>query len=63
MAGDECTSHVLIRLAITRGARGIVAPSEMAEALGLAPESPALPVWVTAWSGADATRPWPPMQA
>lgn len=57
----ECTSHVLIRSAITRGARGIVPPAEMAVALGLGPESPALPDWIKAWTDADAGRPWPPM--
>lgn len=59
--GGECASHVLIRSAITRGARGIVPPSEMALALGLPPESPALPDWVAAWIRAEAERPWPPM--
>jgi acyl-CoA thioesterase FadM len=57
--GDDCTSHVLIRSAIV-SAKGIVAPSDMARAMGAAPESPALPDWVTAWIAADATRPWPP---
>ena len=57
-AGD-CTSHVLIRSAIT-STKGIVPPAEMALAIGVAPESPALPDWVQAWIAADATRPWPP---
>lgn len=57
----ECTSHLLIRSAITAGQRGIVDPAEMAEALGIARESPPLPDWVTEWIDADATRPWPPM--
>jgi acyl-CoA thioesterase FadM len=56
----ECCSQALIRSAITQGKRGIVPPSEMAVALGLPPESPALPAWVQAWIEADATRPWPP---
>ena len=56
---DECTSHVLIRSAIVSKA-GMVAPSEMAVALGAAAESPPLPEWVAAWIAADATRPWPP---
>ena len=56
----ECTSQVLIRSAITQGKRGIVPPSEMAVALGLPGDSPALPVWVRAWIDADAERPWPP---
>jgi acyl-CoA thioesterase FadM len=59
--GDDCTSHVLIRSAIVSKA-GMVAPAEMALALGADPESPALPAWVTAWIAADATRPWPPQR-
>lgn len=57
--GEECTSHVLIRSAIVSKS-GIVPPAEMAVALGVAPESPALPDWVKAWTQAEATRPWPP---
>ncbi|TAG15889.1 MAG: thioeseterase, partial [Rhodobacterales bacterium] len=57
--GEECTSHVLIRSAIVSKA-GIVTPSEMAVALGVAPEGPTLPAWVQAWIEAEATRPWPP---
>ena len=57
--GHDCTSHVLIRSAVV-SATGIVPPSDMAVALGVSPESPALPAWVSAWIEADATRPWPP---
>lgn len=57
--GDDCTSHVLIRSAIVSKA-GMVKPSDMAVAMGIAPESPALPAWVTAWTAAEAQRPWPP---
>ncbi len=56
----ECTSQALIRSAVTKGARGIVPPAEMAVALGLPPESPALPDWVEAWIAAEGQRPWPP---
>ncbi|MDQ2066500.1 acyl-CoA thioesterase [Xinfangfangia sp. CPCC 101601] len=56
----ECTSQALLRSAITQGQRGIVPPAEMALALGLEAESPALPQWVQAWIAADAERPWPP---
>ena len=56
----ECTSQALLRSAITAGKRGIVPPAEMALALGLSAESPALPDWVAEWIAADATRPWPP---
>ena len=55
----DCTSHVLIRSAIVSKA-GIVPPREMAVALGVAPEGPALPDWVRAWTAAEAQRPWPP---
>lgn len=57
--GEECASHVLIRSAVVSKA-GIVPPAELATALGVAAESPALPDWVTAWIAAEATRPWPP---
>ena len=56
----ECTSQALLRSAITQGKRGIVNPGEMAVALGLPAESPALPAWVQGWINADAERPWPP---
>lgn len=55
----ECTSHVLIRSAVT-SAQGIVAPAQVMQALGQPDDSPALPDWVLAWIAADATRPWPP---
>ena len=57
--GDDCTSHVLIRSAIVSKA-GMVKPADMATAMGIAPQSPPLPDWVTAWILAEATRPWPP---
>ena len=57
--GGECTSHMLLRTAIT-SAGGIVPPSRALAARGQQMESPALPGWVTAWIAADAERPWPP---
>ncbi len=57
--GSECTSHVLNRSAVVSKS-GMVAPAEMARALGHSGDSPALPAWVQAWIEADATRPWPP---
>ncbi len=57
--GDECASQVLIRSALV-GKSGIVPPREMAQALGVSPDSPPLPDWVQAWTHAEATRPWPP---
>lgn len=56
-----CCSQVLLRSALTQGKQGIIAPAEMAKALGLAPESPQLPAWAQDWITADAARPWPPL--
>lgn len=58
--GGECASQVLIRSAVTRGARGIVAPAEVVAAIDPGRESPPLPGWVAAWIEAEAARPWPP---
>ncbi|WP_413875948.1 thioesterase family protein [Albidovulum sp.] len=55
----ECTSHMLLRSAIT-SKTGIVPPAEVLAALGQPAESPDLPGWVGAWIAADADRPWPP---
>ena len=57
--GDVCTSHMLLRSAITSKA-GIVPPALLLAALGQSPESPPLPDWALAWVAADSTRPWPP---
>jgi acyl-CoA thioesterase FadM len=56
----ECASHGLLRIAVV-GASGIIPPKELAIALGFSPESPPLPDWITAWTEAEAKRPWPPM--
>lgn len=55
----ECTTQVVLRSAVV-GASGMVAPVEVARALGVPEESPPLPGWVEAWIAAEATRPWPP---
>ncbi|MCV2867407.1 acyl-CoA thioesterase [Defluviimonas sp. WL0002] len=55
----ECTSHMLLRSAITSG-EGIVPPSTVLGAMGRDTHSPDLPEWVRAWIAADALRPWPP---
>jgi acyl-CoA thioesterase FadM len=55
----ECTSHMLLRSAVTSD-KGIVPPAEVMRAMGLDLASPALPGWVAAWIDADAQRPWPP---
>lgn len=57
--GGDCTAAILVRSAFTSRA-GLVDPAEVAQAMGAAPESPALPDWVNSWIAADAQRPWPP---
>ncbi|WP_432255277.1 acyl-CoA thioesterase [Limimaricola sp. AA108-03] len=61
--GDgECTSHALVRLAITDRKRGgVVNPARLMEALGQDPASPPMPDWIADWVRAEAERPWPPM--
>lgn len=54
----DCTSHMLLRAAITSSA-GIVPPAEVVAALGCT-EPPELPGWVSGWIEAEARRPWPP---
>ncbi|EKE44990.1 hypothetical protein OCGS_1025 [Oceaniovalibus guishaninsula JLT2003] len=58
--GDEATSHVLLRTAVT-SAKGLVPMDEAAVAMAHEGASPPLPDWVTAWVKAEAQRPWPPM--
>lgn len=60
--GGDCTSQVLIRSAVISPG-GMIAPAEVARALGHDGDSPALPDWVQAWVAADALRPWPPEAA
>lgn len=58
----ECAGHILYRAAVT-DENGIVPSARLIEALapdGQMPELPQLPGWVTAWSEAEAQRPWPP---
>jgi acyl-CoA thioesterase FadM len=57
----DCTSHMLLRSAITSKS-GIIAPVEVLKQLGQSPQSPALPDWVAKWVDADAERPWPPVK-
>lgn len=56
-----CTSHVLIRSAIT-DENGLVRIERVTDAMGIDPVSPRLPDWVRAWSHAESLRDWPPMQ-
>lgn len=58
----DCTSHMLIRSAVTSKA-GIVSPARVIAAMGQPADSPPLPDWVQAWIASDATRPWPPHAA
>jgi acyl-CoA thioesterase FadM len=57
--GDDCTSHMIVRSAIT-SSEGIVAPARVIAAMGQPTESPALPDFVQNWIAAEAMRPWPP---
>lgn len=58
---EVCTSHLLVRVAIT-DVNGLVPMARVTDAYGVPAASPQLPEWVTAWIGAEAQRPWPPMQ-
>lgn len=58
---DDCTSHILIRAAVT-DQDGIVSIARILAAWGAPVTAPALPDWVIAWTEAEARRPWPPMQ-
>ena len=57
--GDDCTTHMIIRSAVT-SKEGIVAPERLLAALGHPAESPALPDFVQSWIAAEGIRPWPP---
>ncbi len=57
--GGECTSHMLLRSAIT-SPEGIVPPEQVLAAMGREVPRPDLPDWAQAWIAADARRPWPP---
>ena len=58
----QCTSHILVRAAIT-DAQGIVTTDRVLAAMGAAGlVPPPLPDWVTAWIAAESLRDWPPMQ-
>jgi len=57
--GDDCTTHMILRSAIT-SKEGIVAPERVLALLGQPAESPALPEFVQSWITAEAIRPWPP---
>ena len=59
--GGDCTSHQIIRSAVT-SKDGIVAPDRVLAAMGERRESPELPDWVKAWIAAEALRPWPPVR-
>lgn len=57
----ECTSHMLLRAAVT-DRNGIVPTARVAAAMQHDGPSPELPDWVRAWIEADAKRPWPPQR-
>ncbi|WP_294619057.1 acyl-CoA thioesterase [uncultured Roseovarius sp.] len=57
----ECANHILLRTAVT-GKSGIVPPEEVMAEVGQNVTRPDAPEWVSAWTAAEAKRPWPPMQ-
>jgi len=57
--GDDCTSHMVIRSAVT-SKDGIVAPERVLVALGEPTQGPPLPDFVQGWIAAETLRPWPP---
>ena len=59
----DCANQMLLRQVIVKPGQGIVDPKEVADLVGVDPESPVLPEWVINWIEADATRPWPPENA
>ncbi|MGB0438624.1 MAG: acyl-CoA thioesterase [Paracoccaceae bacterium] len=60
-ADGECTSHALIRSAMTSG-KGIEPTDRLLQALGYNGPIPEIPDWVAGWSASETQRPWPPMQ-
>ena len=59
--GGDCTSHMLLRSALTSKA-GIVPPAAFLRALGQPEASPPLPEWIADWIAAEGKRPWPPLR-
>lgn len=57
--GRTCTSHALMRIAVTDRA-GLVPAERVIAAWGGIDRAAALPGWAQAWADADAQRPWPP---
>jgi acyl-CoA thioesterase FadM len=60
--GGDCTTHLLLRGAVTGRGRGggIIPPADLLGAMGMQADSPALPDWVLTWIAAENRRPWPP---
>lgn len=59
--GDQCTSHALLRTALT-DANGIVTTDRVLAAMGVNIGSAPLPAWVETWVASEKERTWPPMQ-
>ncbi|MEO1238134.1 MAG: acyl-CoA thioesterase [Pseudomonadota bacterium] len=60
--GDLAANQALLRTAFV-GRDGVIPVPQIVHELGHDGPSPALPDWVTAWTDAEATRPWPPISA
>lgn len=61
---DGCTSHVLLRAAVSKpGVKGIVSPAEIVALRWPDQTSPPLPAWVEGWIASENQRPWPPTPA
>ena len=55
----EAATQALYRVAVT-DKNGIIAPQDLAEAMGHSDWNPKMPDWVLAWIEAEGKRPWPP---
>ncbi len=56
----ECTSHAMLRMAVT-DRNGLVPIARLKDLIHGLPDLE-MPQWIRNWAEADATRPWPPMQ-
>jgi len=57
--GDEATSSLLLRAAVT-SKNGIVPTADVTAEMGASDWNPALPEWVQGWVASESQRIWPP---